>query len=147
MGRPSEFSKDQALLSILKLNARTPISEIAKSLGVSRATAQARLRRLERDGYIAGYTTVPGDARDKIDLLSAIILIELEVRRQVGVIADLKRLPEVLSCHTLSGAFDLFVLIRCQTSTELDRIIDLIAGMEGVKRTNSSIMLARKFER
>jgi DNA-binding Lrp family transcriptional regulator len=47
----------------------------------------------------------------------------------------------------LSGPFDLFVKINCATSTHLDEIIDWIAEMEGVRRTTSSILLARKFER
>ena len=63
------------------------------------------------------------------------------------MIAELKKIPEVVSCHTLSGQFDLFVKSRCRLASELDELIDQIANMEGVRRTTSSIMLARKFER
>lgn len=147
MARPSDFSKDQALLSLLKANARLPLSDIAKALGVSRATVQARMRRLEREGLIGGYTIVSGVDNGALDVLSAVIMMEVEVRGQAGVIHDLKKIPEVISCHTLSGQFDLFVRIQCRTAAELDRVIDVIAQIEGVHRTNSSIMLARKFER
>ena len=74
-------------------------------------------------------------------------LAELEVRQQGNVIAALRKKSEVVDCYTLSGPFDLFVKINCATSAHLDEIIDWIAEMDGVRRTTSSILLARKFER
>ena len=49
MARPADARKDQDLLNILIANARTSISDIAKALGVSRATAQGRMARLEKE--------------------------------------------------------------------------------------------------
>jgi DNA-binding Lrp family transcriptional regulator len=147
MARKADTNKDQLLLNILKQNARIPLSEIAKELGVTRATVQARLTRLEQEGYIGGYTIVSGVDSGTVEMLSAIILVELEVKTQSRVIAELKKIPEVASCHTLSGQYDLFIKIRCRLSSELDELIDRVAGLEGVRRTTSSIMLSRKFER
>ena len=146
MGRTTDTAKDQELLSILRQNARMPISDIAKRLGVSRATAQARLVRLERESVIAGYTVVSGPAATA-NALFAIVLVELEAKRQIAVVAELRRMPEVVSCYTLSGQFDLYVRIRCRVAAELDSLIDAIAQIEGVRRTTSSVMLSRKFER
>ena len=147
MVRKADINKDQLLLNILTQNARTPLSEIAKQLGVTRATAETRLRRLEREGYIGGYTIVSGLDSGKVELLSAVILIELEVKMQSRVIAELRKIPEVASCHTLSGQYDLFVKIRCHLPSEMDELLDRIAEMQDVRRTTSSIMLSRKFER
>lgn len=147
MARNPDQLKDQKLLNILSQNARMPISQVAKQLGVSRATAQARIARLERDGYIQGYTIVSGLDAGIVEHLSAVMLVELEVRTQSKVIAELKKMPEVVSCHALSGQFDLFVKIRCRLASELDEVIDKIASLEGIRRTTSSILLARKFER
>lgn len=147
MARPSDAAKDRELIRILTENARLPLSEIAKQLGVSRATAQGRLSRLERDGVIAGYTTILGKASRPATTISALIMIELEMKQQGGVVAALKKRPEIVQCHTLSGHFDLSVKIECETSSDLDTIIDWIAEMEGVRRTTSSVILARKFER
>ncbi len=146
MARSADASKDQQLLNILRRNARTPLSEIAKELGVTRATAQSRLSRLERDGYISGYTIMPGP-NTHVQGLFAVILVELEVRSQASVISELKRIPEVVSCYTLSGQFDLMIRIRCRLPTELDALIDKIAQLEGVRRTTSSILLSQKFEK
>ena len=147
MARPSDPTKDQELLNILKANARAPLTDIVKQLGVSRATVQARLSRLEREGVIAGYTIVPGAESEQFAPLSAIVLIELEARQQSGVVSALRKRPEVVSCHTLNGRFDLFATIRCKTAAHLDEVIDWIAELEGVRRTTSSVLLARKFER
>lgn len=147
MARPSDAIKDQELVSILTANARLPLAEVAKMLGVSRATAQGRLARLERDGIIAGYTVVKGKDGAQATSLSALILIELEVKKQGSVVSALKKRPEIVECYTLSGLFDLYVKITCTTAAHLDEVIDWIAEMEGVRRTTSSILLARKFER
>ena len=48
--------KDSKLIALLQANARASISELARTLGVSRATVQTRLKRLEDTGVIAGYT-------------------------------------------------------------------------------------------
>lgn len=147
MGRKPEIIKDQELINLLRQNARMPLAAIAKQLGVSRATVQSRLARLERDGYIGGYTIISGTETGAIELLSAIILVELELRVQARLIADLKSIPEIMTCYTTSGQHDLFLKIQCRSPSELDEIIDKIAHMEGVRRTTSSILLARKFER
>lgn len=147
MARRADANKDQHLLNILRQNARAPLSDIAKELGVSRATVQARLNRLENEGYITGYTIVSGLDSGAIEMLSAIILVELEAKTLSRTILELKKIPEVVSCHTLSGQHDLFVKIRCRLSSELDGVIDQVAELDGVRRTTSSIMLSRKFER
>lgn len=147
MARKPDANKDQELLNILRQSARKPLSDIAKELGVSRTTVQARMNRLENGGYITGYTIISGVDSGAVESLSAIILVELEVRTQTRIIAELKKIPEVASCHTLSGQYDLFVKIRCRLSSELDSVIDQIAELDGVRRTTSSIMLTRKFER
>jgi len=147
MARPPDIEKDRELIAILTANARTPLAEIAKKLGVSRATLQSRLNRLERDGVIAGYTILLGKQDVHETALSAIVLIELEMKQQGSVIASLKKRMEVVSCYSVSGQFDLFVTVTCATASHLDKTIDWIADMEGIRRTTSSILLTKKFER
>ncbi|EBU8132065.1 AsnC family transcriptional regulator, partial [Salmonella enterica subsp. enterica serovar Java] len=47
---------DQALLNLLRGNARASTTELARRLGLSRTTVQSRIERLERKGVIAGYS-------------------------------------------------------------------------------------------
>jgi DNA-binding Lrp family transcriptional regulator len=46
---------EQALLSLLRANARASTAELARRLGVSRTTVQSRIERLEQRGIITGY--------------------------------------------------------------------------------------------
>lgn len=147
MGRPIDGDKDRALIGLLTANGRMPVAEIAAKLGVSRATAQARLARLERDGIIKGYTVVLGDGAETPTDLTAIVLVELDVRKQPAVIAELRTSPEIVSCHSMSGQFDLMINVRAANARRLDDTLDWIAAIDGVRRTMSSILLARKFER
>ena len=147
MGRPIDVDRDEQLLGILRGNARIPLTEIARALGVSRATVQARIARLERDGAIGGYTIIPGPTAKATPSVLAIVLMELDVRRQSHVVTQLRKRSEVLSCQTLSGQFDMFVKIRCRTPAALDEMIDWITSVDGVRRTTSSILLATKFDR
>ena len=50
--------KDEELLSILRLNARASVSDIARATGVSRTAIQNRLNKLENNNVIKGYSVV-----------------------------------------------------------------------------------------
>ena len=118
MARPADARKDQDLLNILAANARTSISDIAKMLGVSRATAQARLARLERDGTIAGYTAVLGKP-DHSTAISAIILIEPQSN---------SRETSLLRCARSRRSFIAQHLERSVRSVCEDRLRDIDAA-------------------
>lgn len=53
-------SRDQKLLALLRRNARTSVTELAKALHVSRSTIQNRIARLETSGVIRGYSVILG---------------------------------------------------------------------------------------
>ncbi|HBB83887.1 MAG TPA: AsnC family transcriptional regulator, partial [Sulfitobacter sp.] len=59
---PQLDDTDRALIAALQSNARLPVADLARSLGLARTTVQARLERLERSGAIVGYTLRLGEA-------------------------------------------------------------------------------------
>ena len=65
---------DEALLSLLREDARMPTAEIARRLQLSRTTVQSRIERLERSGVIAGYTVRIGDEHER-ERIRALIMI------------------------------------------------------------------------
>ena len=137
---------DRQLLSILQLNAREPVAEIARRLGVARTTVIARMARLEQAGVIGGYTLKLG--RDLVDpSLQAYVGITVQPKAGRDVIRRFSRIPEVQQLCAVSGEFDYVAWLRVGTPEQLDKILDQIGEMEGVIKTTTSVVLARKIDR
>lgn len=136
---------DQKLLHLLRDNARAPVTDLARKLGLARTTVQARIERLEQAGVIAGYTlrtsavTAPP--------LRATVLISMEPRSGPAVLARLKSLPGVEVVHTTSGRFDMLVQVTATTTAELDDTLDRIGEAKGVRSSESLIHLSTKLNR
>ena len=137
---------DEALLALLIRNARTGHAELARKLSVSRTTVQARIESLERRGIIAGYTLRLSDPA-RAARLHAQVSIVVAPKAAAGVITALRGDMAVRELHSVSGAFDLLAMIESPDIAGLDAAIDRIGALEGVERTQSSIILSTKFER
>ena len=139
-------TKDRQLLLLLAENARMPTAVLARRLGLSRTTVQTRLERLERDGVVAGYGVRLSDSYAR-GLVRAHVMIVLKAKALSGVVHALQALAEVTSVHSVSGGFDLIADVAAPSISELDRTIDMIGEVEGVERTQSSIILSTRFQR
>jgi DNA-binding Lrp family transcriptional regulator len=137
---------DEALLSILRGNARLSTADIARRLGLSRTTVQSRIERLEREGVIAGYTVRVGDDYTR-GRVRAHILITVLPKQMQTVVQALHDMPEVRSLHSVSGMHDLVAMGVVPTIGDMDELTDRIGAIEGVERTTSSVVLSTKFER
>ena len=138
--------KDQQLLALMSANARLPTAELARQLNLSRTTVQARIERLEQGGVIRGYTIVKGRSAES-GLVRATALILIEPQMSAPVTSVLKRMPEVESLHTAAGRFDMIATMAAQGTEALDRAIDRIGRIEGVRGTESLVQLSMKFDR
>ncbi|WP_264210129.1 Lrp/AsnC family transcriptional regulator [Leisingera thetidis] len=136
---------DQRLVTLLRENARRPVAELARHLGLARTTVQARIERLEATGVIAGYTLKSSAASRPP--LQATVLMSIEPRSGPEVLARLRKLPGVEVVHTTSGRFDLLAQVVAQSTAELDDTIDHIAEARGVRSSESLIHLATKLDR
>ncbi len=136
---------DQKLLTLLRQNARRPVSDLARRLNLARSTVQARIERLENAGIITGYTLTASPATRPA--LQATVLISIEPRSAPAVLSRLKSLPGVQVVHTTSGRFDLLAQISANTTAELDETIDKIGDARGVISSESLIHLATKIDR
>ena len=107
---------DRRLLSALREDGRTPIAELARTLGVARGTVTTRLERLVSSGTIIGFTVRVRDELDPLEV-RAMTLIEVEGRTTDNVIRMLRGIPEIRSLHTTNGGWN-SVRNRWRTSTE-----------------------------
>jgi len=135
--------KDHMLIALLGTNARTPVATLAKKMGLSRTTVQARLERLERGGVIAGYGVRLAESYHAT-MVRAHILITIAPKTLTQVVTALEKNMAVRELHSVSGPFDLIAVIVAPSIGELDGLIDQIGGLEGVERTSSSIILSSR---
>ncbi len=137
---------DQALLALLRENARASTAELARRLGLSRTTVQSRVEGLQRRRVIAGYTiTVPDEL--EASLVRSHVLITLVPKQAAAIESALRKIPEVRVLHSVSGPFDLIAVVAAQSIGELDTLIDRIGALDGVERTTSAIVLSTRFQR
>ncbi|MBS0126105.1 Lrp/AsnC family transcriptional regulator [Thetidibacter halocola] len=136
---------DRALIACLAENARLPVADLARRLGIARSTVQARLERLEARGHIAGYTLKRGPGLRPA--LRATVLISIEPRSGPEVLARLKAMPMVESVHTTSGRVDLIVTLSADTTEQLDETLDRIGAVRGVRSSESLIHLSTRIDR
>ncbi|KQR79188.1 Lrp/AsnC family transcriptional regulator [Rhizobium sp. Leaf341] len=137
---------DRALLALLGENARMPTAMLARKLGLSRTTVQARLERLEREGVITGYGVRLSSDYER-GLVRAHILITLAARALPRVTRDLDAMQAVRIVHSVSGSFDLIAIVEAASISALDLVIDQIGTIEGVEKTLSSIVLSTRISR
>ena len=137
---------DEALLSLLREDARASTAELARKLGLSRTTVQNRIARLEAEGVIRGYTVRLDDERERLRI-RAHIMLTVRPKQMPAVVRVLQAMPEVRVLYSISGGFDLIAQAVAASVGEMDVLTDAIGAIDGVERTTTSIILSTKFER
>ena len=137
---------EKRLISVLREDVRATISDIARKLKVSRATVQARIAKLENEGVIVGYTLLLG--KNYLNqFVSAHVSIAVEQRSSSILSAGLMKIDQVSAVHAISGEYDMISILHARSTEQLNRLIDQIGNLEGVVRTNTSVILETKEKR
>jgi DNA-binding Lrp family transcriptional regulator len=137
---------DRQLLALLQANARASAADLARRLDVARTTVLARITRLERQGVITGYTVRLGQDESGSGV-EAYVGITLAPKAAPIITQRLAALPELRQLCSVSGGFDYLALLRADTPARLDALLDEIGAIEGVLKTNTSVVLARRIDR
>ena len=137
------MKNEQELINLLKENSRRSVSDLAKNLGLSRATVQQGIERLERKGIIQGYT-VKINPHYQQQQVSAYIMISIISQKTPDIVRQIQKHPQLDMLCTISGQYDLMAMVTESTTEALDVAIDSIAALDGVEKTLSHIVLSRK---
>jgi len=132
---------DRSILKVLRDDARTSLSELAKMVKLSRAAVYARVGRLTEDGVIRGFT-VRLDAK-KIGLgIAALIILNVDQPRWRSVQEELSSMAEVAWCAAMTGEFDAAILVRAaDIATVRDVVLERLHSIDGVRRTQTLFVL------
>jgi Lrp/AsnC family leucine-responsive transcriptional regulator len=131
---------DWKILSELQDDARVPIGEIARKIGISEDDAAARARRMEQDGVITGYRA-DVDPRKAGYGISVMISVSTDGSTPEQIIHDsLAETPEVTACWSVTGAAD--YLLEAHVPS-LEFLEELLGDMSRHGKLTTSIVLPR----
>jgi DNA-binding Lrp family transcriptional regulator len=144
--KPQLDDIDNQIIALLMDDARMPISTIAKRVAIARTTAIARIAGLEKRGVIAGY-----GVRLNQDLyqpaVRAYVGIAIDPHHAAGLVTLMQKIPQVETLSAVSGTIDYMLTLRCQSTGELDKLLDQIGAIAGVRQTATSIILTKRIDR
>jgi DNA-binding Lrp family transcriptional regulator len=136
---------EQALLSLLREDARASTAQIARRLGLSRTTVQSRSKSWNSAGDPRLHRARARRSGTGPDPCAH--LITVLPRHAPAVVKALQASPQVRSLHRSAARTIWWRSGAAPTVGEIDVLTDRIGGIDGVERTTSSIILSTKFER
>lgn len=131
---------DRSILKLLRQDARLPVSEIARAIGLSAAPVSRRIERLEKTGVIRGYTALIDDQLS--GSLEAFTEIRLGGDTETGELAEIvKDVPEVQQLFTIAGDSDVLVRIRVDDVDHLQQVVNALRRTGKLIGTKTMIVL------
>lgn len=135
---------DRTILHILRREGRISVTELANRISLSKSPTQARLKRLERAGYITGYQALVDHKR-----LGAAHVVFVEVRlsdtRENALRAfndAVRATPEIEECHMIAGAFDYLLKVRSEDIQSYRQVLaEHISNLPHVSSTSTHVAM------
>jgi len=131
--------KDKKLIAFLRENARLSTSELARKMGMSRTTIQDRIKKLEDRGYVSGYTVILSKELTE-NMVTAHVTIKVEPFAQTAAILYIQKMHSARALYTISGEFDLIVILEANNTATLDKALDELTSVNGVERTQRPVL-------
>lgn len=139
---------DQKILSFLVKNARMPFLEIARECGVSGAAIHQRVKRLETNGVITGSRLLVKPQALGLNVCAFISVSLSEANKYPEVVANLKKVPEIVECHFVTGKYAILLKVYCFDNDHLmEVILNTIQKIPYVQATDTMISLDEAIER
>ena len=135
---------DRHILECLQKDGRISNVALARKVNLTTTPCLERVRRLERDGYIEGYS-----ARLCPEMVDASLLVFVEInllRNSPDAFREFRRqalqLPELLECHLVSGNFDYLLKARVKDMHEYRTLLgEKILALPGVSDSRSYMVM------
>jgi Lrp/AsnC family leucine-responsive transcriptional regulator len=134
---------DLHILAVLQQDGRIVMKDLAEQVGLSLTPCIERVKRMERDGVIAGYhARVTPQALG----LQILVFVEITLRQKSEQAFERFRramlsLPEVLECHLVSGDFDYLIKARIPEMTEYRRLLGEILHVADGGQSKSYVVM------
>ncbi|MAU15241.1 MAG: transcriptional regulator [Muricauda sp.] len=139
---------DKKILRYLMEDARKPILEIARNIGISGAAIHQRLRKLESSGLLAGSKFIINPKVLGYSTMAYIGIYLDKAMTNPRAVKQLEEIPEVLECHYTTGNWSILIKVLCRDNEHLMQVLNKkIQQIEGVSRTETFISLDQQIDR
>ena len=139
---------DKKILRFLMNDARKPILEIARKIGISGAAIHQRLRKLEASGLISGSKFVVNPKVLGYTTMAYIGIFLDKAMANPRAVKELEKISEVLECHYTTGNWSILIKVLCKDNEHLMHVLNKkIQQIEGVSRTETFISLNQQIDR
>lgn len=135
---------DRRILEILGKDGRLPVTELAQRVGLSKTPCQARMKRLQAQGYITGFRAVLDPAKLGREHV-AFVEVKLTDTREPALTAfnqAVRRIPEIEQCHMIAGAFDYLLKVRTTSMRTYRQVLgEVISTLPHVGNTSTHVSM------
>jgi Lrp/AsnC family leucine-responsive transcriptional regulator len=135
---------DRRILQLLQIDGRMAMKELAEQVGLSITPCIERVKRMERDGVIAGYYARINPAAVGTNLL---VFVEITLNQKSATAfeqfrREVLRIPEVMECHLVSGDFDYLIKARIREMAEYRKLLgDMLLQLPGAAQSKSYVVM------
>lgn len=144
MTRDDLDSFDHAIMRILRQDGRLSVTELANRISLSKSPTQARLKRLEREGFITGYQALLDHQRLG---MGHVVFVEVRLNdtREAALRAFADAVGdtvEIEECHLIAGAFDYLLKVRSGNIHAYRQILaERISSLPHVASTSTHVAM------
>ena len=135
---------DRRILAILVADARIPLTELARAVGLSKTPVAQRLKRLEETGIITGYRAILSPLKLGLTHVTY-VEVRLSDTRQKALEqfnAAVRAIPEIEECYMIAGGFDYLIKVRSRDMADFRRIMaEKISGLPHISNTSSYVSM------
>lgn len=131
---------DKSILNTLLRNARASHREIAAAAGVSAVTTLKRVKRLEQQGIIRGYTLAMDYEEAGYDI-GVVIRMRISKGKLLDVEKKIAVERSVSAVYDITGDSDAIVIAKFRNRRSMDRFLKKIQAYDFVERTETSLIL------
>jgi Lrp/AsnC family transcriptional regulator for asnA, asnC and gidA len=130
---------DRRIVAALQRDGRRPFTSIGRELGLSEAAVRQRVARLQATGVMQVVAVADPMALGYQAMAMVAISVDGRARKQVAEAVG--RLPEVSYLVLVAGSFDMLAEVVCEDNDHLLRLLEDLAGIEGVRATQTFMYL------
>ena len=151
MNQPPENQIDSTDIRIIEAlieDGRVAYSSLAEQIGSSNTLVHQRVRKLKELGILTRPAYLISPEHVGYDTCAFVLMIIKESNQINEVIKALKLFPEVVSCVSIMGRYDLMVRVYAVNNKHLQDIVhDKLQSIPGVEGTNTMVAFEVSFER